>query len=113
MQVIHGGDRLREENERWVLFKSHYGFDAFYCQPGIDGAHEKGGVEGEVGWFRRNHLTPMPEVASLDELNDQIRVWEVDDNTRRIAGHANTIGQDYRAELDHLAPLPADDFDPG
>ena len=96
-----------------MLFRSHYGFDAFYCQPGIDGAHEKGGVEGEVGWFRRNHLTPMPEVASLDELNDQIRVWEVDDNTRRIAGHANTIGQDYRAELDHLAPLPADDFDPG
>ena len=87
-----------------MLFRSHYGFDAFYCQPGIDGAHEKGGVEGEVGWFRRNHLTPMPEVATLDEL---------DDNTRRITGHANTIGQDHHAELPHLAPLPADDFDPG
>lgn len=64
-----------------MLFRSHYGFDAFYCQPGIDGAHEKGGVEGEVGWFRRNHLTPMPEVATLDELNDKIRAWEHDDNT--------------------------------
>ena len=96
-----------------MLFRSHYGFDAFYCQPGIDGAHEKGGVEGEVGWFRRNHLTPMPEVATLDELNDKIRAWEVDDNTRRITGHTNTIGQDYHAELPHLAPLPADDFDPG
>lgn len=31
VQVIHGGDRLRDENERWVLFRSHYGFDAFYC----------------------------------------------------------------------------------
>ncbi|MHA6751651.1 IS21 family transposase [Dermacoccus nishinomiyaensis] len=113
VQVIHGGDRLRDENERWVLFRSHYGFDAFYCQPGIDGAHEKGGVEGEVGWFRRNHLTPMPEVATLDELNDKIRAWEHDDNTRRITGHANTIGQDYHAELPHLAPLPAEDFDPG
>ena len=59
------------------------------------------------------YLTCVVVTASLDELNDQIRVWEVDDNTRRIAGHANTIGQDYRAELDHLAPLPADDFDPG
>lgn len=96
-----------------MLFRSHYGFDAFYCQPGIDGAHEKGGVEGEVGWFRRNHLTPMPEVATLDELNDKIRAWEHDDNTRRITGHANTIGQDHHAELPHLAPLPADDFDPG
>jgi hypothetical protein len=25
----------------------------------------KGGVEGEVGRFRRNHLVPVPEVASL------------------------------------------------
>lgn len=82
-------------------------------QPGIDGAHEKGGVEGEVGWFRRKHLTPMPGVATLDELNDKIRAWEHDDNTRRITGHANTIGQDHHAELPHLAPLPADDFDPG
>jgi hypothetical protein len=34
------------------------GFDPFYCLPGIEGAHEKGGVEGEVGRFRRTHLTP-------------------------------------------------------
>lgn len=113
VQVIHGGDRRRQENDRWVLFRSHYGFDAFYCQPGIDGAHEKGGVEGEVGWFRRNHLTPMPEVASLEELNDRIRAWEVADNARRIHGHARTIGQDFHDELDHLGPVPVDDFDPG
>ncbi len=58
--VLHGTDRRRAENERWVLFRSHYGFDSFYCQPGIAGAHEKGGVEGAVGWFRRNHPSPMP-----------------------------------------------------
>ena len=37
---------------------AHY---AFYCQPGIDGAHEKGGVEGEGGRFRRTHLVPVPK----------------------------------------------------
>lgn len=37
--------------------------------PGIEGAHEKGGVEGEVGRFRRSHLVPVPEVADLAELN--------------------------------------------
>ncbi len=58
--VVFGQGRQRVENDRWVLFRSHYGFDAFYCQPGIDGAHEKGGVEGEVGWFRRNRLSPIP-----------------------------------------------------
>jgi hypothetical protein len=54
--VIYGKGRRRTENERWVLFRSHYGFDAFYCQPGVEGAHERGGVEGEVGRFRRNRL---------------------------------------------------------
>ena len=47
-----------EESARWTAFKSHFGFDAFYCHPGVEGAHEKGGVEGEGGRFRRNHLCP-------------------------------------------------------
>jgi transposase len=34
--------RSRVESEHWVTFRSHMGFDAFYCQPGIGGAHEKG-----------------------------------------------------------------------
>lgn len=113
LAVLHGGDRRRKENDRWVLFKSHYGFDSFYCQPGIAGAHEKGGVEGEVGWFRRNHLTPMPEVESLEELNEKIRAWEAADDSRRITGKLNTIGTDYQAEQYMLSPLPVDRFDPG
>ncbi|MBD2759894.1 IS21 family transposase [Yimella sp. cx-573] len=113
LAVLHGGDRRRKENDRWVLFKSHYGFDSFYCQPGIAGAHEKGGVEGEVGWFRRNHLPPMPEVESLEELNEKIRAWEAADDSRRITGKLNTIGTDYQAEQNMLSPLPVDRFDPG
>ena len=40
-----------------------YGYDSFFCAPGIEGAHEKGGVEGEIGRFRRRHLTPVPHVG--------------------------------------------------
>jgi transposase len=111
--VVFGQGRNRLENDRWVLFRSFYGFDAFYCQPGLAGAHEKGGVEGEVGWFRRNRLTPMPVARSLDELNDWIRSREVQDDQRRIDGRIRTIGQDFAAERPFLAPLPADEFDPG
>lgn len=82
------------ENDRWVLFRSHYGFDAFYCQPGIDGAHEKGGVEGEVGRFRRTWLSPMPEVESLAELNGMIRRWDARDEQRRISQRRTTVGED-------------------
>ena len=111
--VVFGQGRQRVENDRWVLFKSFYGFDSFYCQPGIAGAHEKGGVEGEVGWFRRNRLSPMPVVESLDELNDCIRSWEAQDYERRINDRIRTIGQDFEAEQPFLAALPAETFDPG
>lgn len=109
-KVVYGAGRQRVENERWVLFKSHYGFDAFYCEPGIKGAHEKGGIEGEVGRFRRNFLTPVPVVNTLAELNDQLRVWDEEENTRRIAQRLHTIGQDFAVEQPLLTPLPAEDF---
>lgn len=111
--VVFGQGRQRQENDRWVLFRSHYGFDPFYCQPGIAGAHEKGGVEGEVGWFRRNRLSPMPAAESLDQLNDRIRAWEAQDDSRRINERIRTIGQDFAHEQPLLAPLPRDVFDPG
>jgi transposase len=57
-QVL-GFTRARVETDRWTAFRSWAGLDVFYCQPGVEGAHEKGGVEGEVGRFRRNHLVPV------------------------------------------------------
>lgn len=112
-KVIYGAGRQRVENDRWVLFKSHFGLDAFYCEPGLAGAHEKGGVEGEVGRFRRNFLTPVPAVDSLVELNDKLRVWDESEDRRRISQRLRTIGQDFAVEQPLLAPLPAEDFDPG
>jgi len=71
-RVLFGRHRI--ESERWVLFRSHHNFVAFYCQPGVGGAHEKGGVEGEGGRFRRNHLVPVPKVATMAELNARLEV---------------------------------------
>ncbi len=61
MRVLKGRDR--QETERFVALRSHYGFESLFCIPGPDGAHEKGGVEGEVGRFRRRNLVPVPRVA--------------------------------------------------
>ncbi|MEU9087942.1 hypothetical protein [Streptomyces sp. NPDC048357] len=38
--------RARVEADRWMAFRSHFGNESFCCRPGIQGAHEKGGVEG-------------------------------------------------------------------
>src|SRR5438034_3237925 len=58
----------REETERLIALRSHWGFQTEFCNPAR--GNEKGGVEGEVGYFRRNHLVPVPRVESLEELNN-------------------------------------------
>ena len=108
-QVLFG--RSRQENERWIAFRSHYGFEAWYCQPGHDGSHEKGGVEGEGGRFRRNHCVPMPVIDSIDELNALLAAADDADDNRRIANRANSVGQDWRVEKALLRPLPSEPFD--
>ena len=61
--------------------------------PGIDGAHEKGGVEGEIGRFRRRHLVPVPRVVSLDELNDLVARADIADDDRVISGRPLVDGR--------------------
>src|SRR5205807_6569916 len=46
------------------------GFSSSFTTPGFSGAHEKRGVEGEVRRFRRRWLTPVPAVASREDLHD-------------------------------------------
>lgn len=108
---VLGLSRAREETDRWVAFRSHYGLDAFYCQPGKEGAHEKGGVEGEVGRFRRNRLVPVPEVGSLAELNAMIDGWDEQDDHRRIGSRVRTVGDDFAVERPLLRALPAEPFE--
>lgn len=110
-QVLFG--RSRHESQRWVAFRSHYGFDPFYCLPGKDGAHEKGGVEHEGGRFRRNHLVPPPEVASLADLNEQLAAIDRREDDRHVHGAPASIGFNFAAEAPLLRPLPADDFEVG
>jgi len=110
-RVLFG--QARAESDRWVAFRSHYGFDTFYCIPGVEGAHEKGGVEGEVGRFRRNHLVPMPDVATLTELNARLEQIDAAEDRRRIDNRTLTIGHDFVLEQPLLRPLPADGIDPG
>ena len=108
-QVLFG--RSRQENERWILFRSHYGFEAWYCQPGPDGSHEKGGVEGEGGRFRRNHCVPMPVVSSIEELNALLEAADDADDARRVSNRANSVGHDWTFEKTLLRPLPSEVFD--
>ena len=94
-----------------MAMRSHYGYDSFFCAPGIEGAHEKGGVEGEIGRFRRRHLTPIPHVGSLAALNLALAAADARDDARRMVGRAETVGEAGSREQGLLRPLPAEPFD--
>ena len=93
-KILRGRDRL--ESERFVALRSHYGFDSFFCQPGVKGAHEKGGVEGEIGRFRRRHMVPVPKAASMAELNEALLAGAAQDDRRFIAGRRIRRGRALR-----------------
>jgi transposase len=103
--------RERVENERFLALRSHYRFDSFFCLPGIAGAHEKGGVEGEVGRFRRTHLVPVPRVDDLAELNAYVADRLEIDDRRRVAGRAESVAESFATEQPRLKPLPDEPFD--
>jgi len=105
-KILHGYQRV--ETDRIIAFRSHWGYRSEYCNPAS--GHEKGGVEGELGWFRRNWLVPVPEASVLDALNQRILDACVENRNRTILGRGMTIGQASELEREHLSPLAEEGF---
>ena len=108
-KVIRGGRRI--EQERFIAFRSHYLFEASFATPGIEGAHEKGGVEGENGRFRRQWLTPVPNFESWEAANEYLLVCCIKDRDRRLDGRELTVGEAMAAEAKILRSLPGEHFE--
>jgi transposase len=104
-KVLRG--RRRVETDRFIAMRSHYLFDSIFTTPGIEGAHQKGGVEGEVGRFRRNHLVPVPTIGSIEQLNRLLADASEQDLRRRIAGRPVTVAEQLAVERPMLRALPA------
>jgi len=64
-RILEG--KKRQEQQTFKEFHSYYLIESYYCTPGQ--AHEKGGVENDVGYVQRNFFSPIPEVDSFEELN--------------------------------------------
>jgi len=105
-KVLRGYER--ELTERFIAFRSHWGFAAEFCNPAR--GNEKGGVEGEVGRFRRNHLVPVPSFASDAELNAWLLECCRKDQGRRAGERAMTVGEAMELERPHLLPLAVEGF---
>jgi hypothetical protein len=99
----------REETARFVAFRSHWRFEAEFCTPAEP--HEKGGIEGEAGYFRRNHWVPVPQATDLADVNRQLNDACRQDQSRIIAGREQSVGAALLIEREHLLPLAAEGAD--
>ena len=106
-RVLRG--HRREETTRFIAFRSHWRFASDFCTPAEP--HEKGGIEGEAGYFRRNHWVPLPQARDLEELNAQLLAGCHEDERRMVAGHDTTVGAAMLTERAHLLPLAEQGFE--
>lgn len=66
VRVLQGRDRL--ESEQFIALRSHYGFDSFFCTPGVDGATRE-------RWCRRRSRTvpsPLPRAGPARRVDERV-----------------------------------------
>lgn len=102
-------DGTRKRAALFSGFLSHYVIEDRYGRPGK--GNDKGGVEGIVGWSRRNFMVPLPRFATWDDFNawleEQCRKRQAD----ILRGHSETIGERLQRDLEAMVPLPAAPFE--
>lgn len=105
-KVLRGRNRI--EQESYSKFKAYYSFESRFCNPAS--GNEKGGVEGLVGFARRNYMVPVPEASSVAELNERILKQCVVYGNHKIYGRERKVDELYEEEKKHLLSLPKDVF---
>lgn len=101
-KVLQGKKRI--EQESFQKFRAYYNFESRFCTPGK--GHEKGGVEGMVGFVRRNYMVPVPEAATLEELNDKLFESCRSYGSHTISGREHSVDVLFEDEKQSLLQQP-------
>ncbi len=106
-KVLDGKKRIEQESFR--KFKAYHSFEARFANP--NAGNEKGGVEGLVGFSRRNYMVPIPDVASFEDLNARLLEQCQTYGSHRIAGREHPVNTLHEMEKEHLLAIPEAVFD--
>jgi transposase len=103
------GPNERRLNQQFLRLQSHFAFAAHFCN--VRQAHEKGHVEGGVGYVRRNFLVPVPQADCWEDLNTHLaaacqREWQ-----RHAAGGSHTTAELLAGDRQAFLPLPEEPFE--
>lgn len=107
--ITIGRGRDRRLTERFAQLKSHYLFESRFCN--VRSPNEKGHVENLVKHCQRRFMTPLPEVSSLEELNDHLMKEIEKDLSRTRARSDRSIGELLDEERGYFLPLPPNPFE--
>lgn len=95
--------------DNYLAMAAHYAFKPVFCN--VASGHEKGLVEGLVGFVRRNTLVPAPHVESIDELNAILLRAGADYRGHVVPGRDSSVGERTLPVRERLIPLPPYRFD--
>lgn len=107
--VKEGFGVLAKVQDSYKAFAAHHAFKTEFCN--IAAGHEKGLVEGLVGYIRRNALVPVPRLETIDLLNEALLAKCLKYRNHKIKGRELTVGQMVDIEKANFIALPQYTFD--
>lgn len=107
VKVLKNGGR--DLTDDFLRFKEHYRFEAAFCN--VSSGHEKGNVEGKVGYHRRNMLVPIPHFENLSAFNKDLLQKCEEDAQRDHYRKDSTIEELFLQDKSQLMQLPAVSLD--
>lgn len=107
--VKEGFGVFAKVQDAYKAFAAHHAFKTEFCN--VAAGHEKGLVEGLVGYIRRNALVPIPHIESIDQLNETLLAKCLNYRNHKIKGRDFSVGQMAEIEKSNFTPLPQYIFD--
>ncbi|MCY0900432.1 MAG: IS21 family transposase [Firmicutes bacterium] len=107
------GRRIGESvrmTELFQRFAAHYGFEITFCNPAA--GHEKGHVENQVGFKRRNLLVPLPRITDLVITNRHLLPHSENQWQRVHYKKGRAVADLFREERAVFRALPSHAFAP-
>jgi transposase len=103
------GDGKRVRTAVFDRLVSHHLFHDRFARVGK--GNDKGNVEGLVKHTQRTYLTPVPQVASWESLNEHLRAACVARWQHVVRGEPDTIAERLKRDQAALLGLPSPPFD--
>jgi len=104
-----GKGSKRKLTDGFLRLQSHYSFSEHFCR--VRRANEKGHVETLVGYCRRNFMVPVPQVATIEDLNRYLESCCRSDLERTLRGQEKSKKELLDEDRQAMLPIPSNRFE--